>query len=181
VGVHLASHGPLDHRLAKGINQILDLHGRHRTFDQAVQQMLRQLRKSGRTGGRLGRNRWLLVFHGHIHDRFLSCYASPTKFRTLSSVLPFSYFTPASSRTCLQTVSSRVLADVIAPSGSDSRSSSAFAQTACTLPESKLFSPSEIGASGGFDVLPSSRSSKGANEFQMSSRRSWYVPFSYLM
>src|SRR5690606_33179667 len=84
VGVHLASHGPLDHRLAKGINQILDLHGRHRTFDQAVQQMLRQLRKSGRTGGRLGRNRWLLVFHGHIHDRFLSCYASPTKFWTLS-------------------------------------------------------------------------------------------------
>ncbi|WP_417276526.1 YagK/YfjJ domain-containing protein [Castellaniella sp.] len=27
------------------------------------------------------------MFHGHLHDRFLSCYAPPTKFRTLSHVI----------------------------------------------------------------------------------------------
>ncbi len=64
--VHLRGHRPLDHCLLERQEQVLNLAGRHRSFDQMIQQLGRHFRQRP-TGRRLS-GCCAFLLHRHIHD-----------------------------------------------------------------------------------------------------------------
>lgn len=57
-------------------------YGESLRLGRIAQQLLRLLGRPSFANRCLVRNRWRIMFHGYIHDRFLSCYVSPMKFCT---------------------------------------------------------------------------------------------------